>query len=206
MPQEAIYPIILAAGASTRLGFPKALARFGSRTALEIALENVAGLQQAIVVLGSHAQEIQETAARMKGETVVVNKAWRRGQLTSLLVGLTRVPRTADFMLYPVDYPLLTRKVIAQLTEAFTQRNPGQAIAVPSFRGRGGHPVIFAAEMRKELERAQTAREVVYRDESRVKFVAARTAAIWQDLDTPAAYLARMKTFQQRGLAAGGAR
>lgn len=200
-----VVPIILAAGASPGLGFPKALARFGDRTALEIALANCAGLAPAIVVLGSRARQVR--AAVPPGARAVVNEKWRAGQLSSLLAGLTRAPRSADFMLYPVDYPLLTPAIVSRLVAGFADRQPQERIAAPRFRRRAGHPVIFAAALRDELACAASAREVVYRDPTRVKFVSIRSEAIWRDLDSPAAYRAGQKAFAgTRRAAAVGSR
>jgi molybdenum cofactor cytidylyltransferase len=184
-----IVPVILAAGASKRLGFPKALARFGEKTALQIAVENCRSLARPIVVLGAEARRIRPHVP--KRCRIVVNRSWRRGQLSSLLAGMKRVPLNASVMLYPVDYPLLTRATIDRLARA-VGRKP---IVVPSFRRRGGHPVIFAPSIRRELEQAETAREVVYRDLKRIRFVIVRSAAIWLDIDTPAAYRRRVKDY-----------
>jgi CTP:molybdopterin cytidylyltransferase MocA len=101
-------------------------------------------------------------------------------------------------MLYPVDYPLLTPATIARLVHGFAEREAGQSIVAPVSRRRSGHPVLFASELRRELAAAETAREVVYRDAARVKFVSVRTEAIWQDLDSPAAYRARQRSFARR--------
>ena len=194
-----VVPIILAAGASPGLGFPKAVARFGSRTALEIALANCAALAPAVVVLGSRARQVR--AALPPGTRAVVNEKWRVGQLSSLLAGLALVPRGADFMLYPVDYPLLTPAIINRLVAGFAERLPRENIAAPRFRRRSGHPVIFASELRRELARAASAREVVYRDPARVKFVSVRSEAIWRDLDTAAAYRAGQRALDKRARA-----
>ncbi|HXE89967.1 MAG TPA: nucleotidyltransferase family protein [Terriglobales bacterium] len=188
-----IHPIILAAGRSSRLGFPKATARFGDRTAAEIAVENCAGLARPIVVLGYDAARLRSAVPR--AARVVVNRRWRQGQTTSLLAGLRRVPRNADFMLYPVDFPLLTPKVVRRLVAEFRRRSKAQVIAAPSFRHRAGHPVIFAAKLRQEFEQAESARDVVYRDLSRIRFVAVRTPAIWLDFDTLASYRRRVRDY-----------
>ena len=190
-----IVPIVLAAGASN-LGFPKALARFGGRTALEIAVENCAALEAPVVVLGSDAERVREFVP--PGSRVVVNANWRAGQMSSLQAALAEIAPGADFMLYPVDYPLLTRPVIEQLAAAFRARLTGQAIAIPKCKNRGGHPVIFASELRAEFEQSQTAREIVYRDAARVRVVPVATDAIWRDLDSPAAYRARLREYEQR--------
>ena len=181
-----IVPIILAAGESTHLGFPQPLAQFGELTALEIALANCAGLQTPMVVLGHQAATVRPAVPQ--GVRVIVNRQWRSGQLGSLLAGIRHVPHEASFMLYPVDYPLLTAAVILRLADGFRGRLKQHMIAVPTFRRRQGHPVIFAPEMRQELAVAQTAREVVGREKRRVKLVAVGTPAIWQGFGTLAAY------------------
>src|SRR5512147_1366497 len=166
MPDDGqIVPIILAAGASN-LGVPKALARFGERSALEIAVENCAGLAAPIVVLGSDAERVRPSVPA--GVRVLINSNWRSGQMSSLRVALTEVAPDAHFMLYPVDYPLLTPVIVEKLARAFRNRSSRQVIVIPKFKDRGGHPVIFAAELRAEFESAATARDVVYRDPKRV--------------------------------------
>jgi CTP:molybdopterin cytidylyltransferase MocA len=181
-----IVPIILAAGAAPRLGFPQALARFGGRTAIEIAVRNCAEIGAPIVVLGWFAWRVR--AAVPRGARVVVHSGWRAGQLSSLRAGLRRVPRGAAFMLYPVDYPLLMPKVIRRLAAGFQRKRTHQTIVVPVFRGRAGHPVIFSSTLRSELARASNAREVVLKDPRRVKLVPVATSAIWHDFDSLRSY------------------
>jgi molybdenum cofactor cytidylyltransferase len=190
MKKLAIYPILLAAGDSAALGFPKAIARFYGRTALQIAVDNCsscAGLASPLVVLGSDAGQMRRFVP--PGVRVVVNRRWRSGQLSSVLAGLRCVPSSAAFMLYPVDHPMLTRAVMLRLVRAFATRCEGQTIVVPRHQDRSGHPVIFAAELRSELQRARTAREVTYRDKQRVKYRNAGTAAIYLDFNSPKDYL-----------------
>lgn len=194
--QPQIVPIILAAGRSTRLGFPKPLARFREKTAVQIAVENCAGLGRPVVVVGFQAARVRRAVPA--GARVVVNRAWPAGQLGSLLAGLAHVPRASPFLLYPVDYPLLTRAVIRRLVAAFKARRPEQAIVAPVFRGREGHPVIFSAEIRDELPNARTAKDVVSRDRRRVKLVPVNTPAIWRDISSPATYRQRLRDFHQQ--------
>lgn len=194
--REAIVPVILAAGPARALGFPKALARFGRRTALELAVENCAGLAKPVVVLGWEAGRVRRAVPR--GVHMVVNRAWQAGQLRSLLAGLRRAPGGAAVLLYPVDYPLLTPAVVRRLAEAFRARRSSQAVVVPVFRGRSGHPVVFAAALRRELARARTAREVVERYPARVRRVRVRTSAIGRDFGTPASYRRLRRAFRRR--------
>lgn len=193
---EKIVPIVLAAGPSRHLPLPKALARFGRKTALALAVENCSGFERPIVVLGCDAARIRRAVP--PGVRVVVNRRWKTGQLGSLLVALRHVPRGAAFLVYPVDHPLLTRAILRRLSRAFARRSRSQAIILPIYRGRVGHPAIFAAEVRREFRRAQTAREVVYGDLGRVKFVSVNSTAIWLDFDTTASYRRCLRKFKKQ--------
>ncbi|MGH9579548.1 MAG: nucleotidyltransferase family protein, partial [Terriglobales bacterium] len=119
-----IHPVILAAGGSRRLSFPKQSAEFDGHTALELAVRNCAWLGTPLVVLGNDAAALRRRVPQ--GVGVVINRKWRRGMLSSLLAGLRRVPHGADFLLYPVDYPLLTERMLRRLVEGFRRRGPGQ--------------------------------------------------------------------------------
>lgn len=198
---EKIVPILLAAGPSRNLPDPKALTRFGKKTALEIAIDNCRERERPIVVLGCEAARIRR--ALPAGVRVVVNRRWRAGQLSSLLAALRWVPRGAAFLVYPVDHPVLTRAVVRRLCRAFAHRNTMQTIVLPLFRGRAGHPSIFAPEIRQELRRARTAREVVYRDSRRVKFVKVESAGIWLDFDSPTSYQGCLREYLKRAATRG---
>ncbi len=188
-------PIILAAGASRHMPQPKALARFGKKTALEIAVENCAGLERPIVVLGCDAARIRR--AMPAGVRVVINRRWKAGQLSSLLAALRQVPRGAAFLVHPVDHPLLTRAIVLRICRAFARRTAEQKMTLPIFRRRAGHPAIFAPEIRGELRRAQNAREVVYRDLGRVKIVKVKSAGIWLDFDSPVSYRRCLRVYEK---------
>ncbi|MFZ0911266.1 MAG: NTP transferase domain-containing protein [Candidatus Acidiferrales bacterium] len=196
MRPTRIFPIILAAGGPGKLGYAKALARFGDKTALEIAVENCAGLEPPIVVLGYGAAPVCKS--NLKVARFVLNRNWRRGQLTSLLAGLRRVPRGSAFLLYPVDQPLLTRKLVERLVKAFRARRPKQKIVMPRAGKRAGHPIVCDGGLRGELRAAQTAREVVYRDQSRIRYVRVADDAIWSDFDSNAAYRRCLRQYRLR--------
>lgn len=191
-----VIPVILAAGPPGALPFPQALGRFGRQTAVAIAVRNAARIGPPLVVLGAQAALVR--LAVPPQAQVVLNRAWRGGQIESLRTGLRRVPRRMALMLYPVDFPLLTVPLLLRLAHAYGQRKPGKLIVAPQFRGRGGHPVIFAPELRAELTAAGSLREVVYRDPARVQYVPVGSRAIRADFDTVAAYRLRRRQFLGR--------
>jgi CTP:molybdopterin cytidylyltransferase MocA len=200
----AVVPIILAAGGAGELSFPKALARFDRKTAVEIALANCQGRSQEmgrpILVLGERGAEIQRSlpAGALRRMDCVVNRRWRDGQLTSLLAALRLVPPSAAFMLYPVDLPLLTRDIIQRLVIRYRQCAARPCIVMPRSGQGYGHPVIFSADLRGEIMAARTARDVAYRDPARIYTVSVRTTAIWTDFSTPAEYARCLRRFTRQ--------
>jgi CTP:molybdopterin cytidylyltransferase MocA len=191
-----IFPIILAAGPSERLPFPKPLATFGRKTALAFALENCAGLERPLVVLGCDAERVRHAVSR--SARVVMNRRWQRGQISSLRSALKKIPADAAFLIYPIDHPLLNRKTIQQLVRAFYTREASQEIVVPR-RGRlDGHPAIVSGKLRTEFFKSKTARAVIYRVPARVRAVQVQTRAIFTDFDTPESYSSCLRKFKAK--------
>jgi CTP:molybdopterin cytidylyltransferase MocA len=191
---EKIVPIILAAGSSRALPFPKALAAFGQKTALEIAVENCSFLGRSLMVLGSDAKRI--LPAVPKSSEVVINRKWREGQLSSLQAALKRINPDAAFLLYPVDLALLRQITVEQLVRAFRARSESQEIVMPRHKGAYGHPVIISAAVRPEFLDAPTAREVIYRAPQRIRVLNVRTSSILEDFDTLQSYEECLRKFR----------
>ena len=185
MKPPRIFPILLAAGKPSRSNVQNAPINFTGKTPLQMAVENCADLERPIVVLGFESEQLRLTIPA--NARIVINHNWRAGQLSSLLAGLRKIPPDSAFLLYPTDLVFLRRPVIRKLAAAFLRRTKHQKIVMPVYRGRDGHPVVFAAELRGELARSQTARDVVYRDPHRIKRVRVSTSAIWKDLGAPPA-------------------
>jgi CTP:molybdopterin cytidylyltransferase MocA len=185
--------IVLAAGASTRMGRPKALLPAGAGTLLAacVAPHLEAGLDPVVVVLGSHAAEIQRDAGLPADRRlrVVVNPSWPEGMASSLRAGLSacREAGVEAALVALGDQPSVTRARIEALVAAWI---PGAALAVPVHEGRVGHPVLFARGLWPELEALEGdigGREVVRRHWDRAIQVPAPPLL---DLDTPADYQA----------------
>jgi molybdenum cofactor cytidylyltransferase len=158
--------VILSAGASRRMGRPKALLPYREGTFLEHLIEVTRhpriGLTR--IVLGAGAEVIR-TIAKLDPSVVVLNPEWEKGQLSSICVGLrSLVGIDVDgIVLCPVDHPLVTERLVGDLVEQFYDAR--KAIVLPTFNGRRGHPVIFSNELFGELLAAppeQGARSVVW--------------------------------------------
>jgi CTP:molybdopterin cytidylyltransferase MocA len=193
---EKIIPIILAAGSSPELPFPKALALFGKKTALQIAVENCRVLGRPVVVLGSQANRILPEVS--KAYHVVINRNWRKGQLSSLQQALKCVPANGAFLIYPVDHPLLNPSTLAQIIRAFRKRTPSQEIVMPRHGESYGHPVVVSAAVRPEFLNAQTARDVIYRVPERLRILNVRTSSIFEDFNSRESYERCVHKFKSR--------
>jgi molybdenum cofactor cytidylyltransferase len=180
---------ILAAGESRRMGEPKALLPYQGLTFLEHLLEATRHPRVGItrIVLGANAEEIRAklTAAP---STIVVNPDWPRGQLSSLQAAIRSLPPqiTEGLLLCPVDHPLVSSRLIAELIEAFDAG--GKAIVLPTYQGRRGHPVIFRATLYNELLRAPLevgARQVVWAHAGDLKEVPTEEEGVILNLNDP---------------------
>ena len=143
--------VILSGGASRRMGTPKALLPYHGATFLEhlVKVTDHPRIGWRRVVLGADAQAIAE-GAKLPAEEVLINKDWEDGQLSSIQCGLRSLPSGTDGMLLClIDHPLISRELVDELAEQFYES--GKSIVLPIYKGRRGHPVIFASGLYEEL-------------------------------------------------------
>ena len=91
-------------------------------------------------------------------------------------------------MICPVDHPLISSRVVAELVQAFDSRKC--AVTLPTFQGRRGHPVIFRRDLFDELLRASAgigAREVVWAHADDIAEVAVEEESVVLNLNDPEA-------------------
>lgn len=191
---EEVYPLVLAAGASSRMGSPKAALDFGGQTALARILETCAdlGLGEAVVVTGAHPEATRTAAGRLPAR-FVRNAEWERGRTGSLLRGLRAVPPdAAAVLLWPVDACLPGLEVLTELVAGLTRAPKGQA-AVPSHEGRRGHPLLIGADALPrflDLDPEASARDLVraLAEEGRLVHVEVADPSVLMNCNTPSDY------------------
>jgi molybdenum cofactor cytidylyltransferase len=184
-----IEGILLAAGESRRMGFPKPLLRIDNETFLARSCASMlAVVSRLIVVLGAHADRIGPAIPADSRITVVQNPRWRNGQLSSLKAGLGAIgPDAGAVLMHLADHPLVKRSTFERVIAEFAAIDP--AIVIARNAGKRGHPVLFARSVFQELLQApedQGAKAVVSRDASRVVYVDVDDPGVNLDLDTPA--------------------
>lgn len=148
------------------MGSPKALLPYRGKSFLEHLLDVTRHPRIGFtrIVVGAHAEEIRKSLHGRENE-IVVNAEWERGQLSSIQAGIRSLPAngTSGMILWPVDHPMVSAALVAQLIEEFD--SSGKSITLPIFRGKRGHPLIFRVSLYEELLAASPevgARQVVW--------------------------------------------
>ncbi len=187
-----IAGLVLAAGESSRMGTDKALLEFRGRTFLETVVEKLreGGIEQVVVVLGHHAQEIG-AAVELPGAQVIVNADYRRGQTSSLHAGLKALEGSKPdaVVLALVDHPAFSPETVRQLVAAFRASNA--AVAIPTCQGRRGHPIVIGhalLEGLKALNLEEGANTVIRKYREQTRWVEVGDAGILLDVDDPESY------------------
>ena len=183
--------ILLAAGASSRMGESKALLDWGGRplVAAQVTALAAAGCDPVIVVLGSQAGAVRRALPR--GARWTINGAWRQGRAGSIRAGARAVPRHVErVVVASVDQPC-SASAVGALVEALGANREAR-IAVPRHGGRNGHPPVFDAallpELRRATERGEGLREVRRRWRERTIFVEVEDAGVLLNLNTAEDY------------------
>ncbi len=199
MNHPSIAAVILAAGASRRMGSPKALLTWEGETFLDrLARLSGAVCRPVVAVIGFDAGAIRPGIQHPERLLLVENPQPERGQLSSLQTGLTAVPAGAGGVLFtPVDQPAVRAATIERLVTAFQSRPREVSIVVPRFEGRHGHPVCVGPDVVAELlalpPATGQAREVIHRIPGRVAYLDVEDAGVVTDIDDPDAYRALLQ-------------
>jgi molybdenum cofactor cytidylyltransferase len=190
MKQTKITPIILAAGDSARMGFPKALLPIGGDTFLTRILRTLEhlGLEDPTVVLGKHAARIRPYITQWRVR-IVVNPRPDAGQLSSIKLALSELDSCEACMLWPVDQPGITESLVRDLIRLF--RVSGAPLALPCLGGKNGHPAIFRGTLFREILDTpvhEGLKQMVLRHRGETALLATEEVAVIEDVDTPADY------------------
>jgi molybdenum cofactor cytidylyltransferase len=187
-----IVAVVLSAGESSRMGRPKALLPIGGKLFIE---RIVSGLEQTrvekiVVVLGHNAEEIKPKISHLP-ITIVVNRDYEKGQLSSLIAAIRSLEseKVDGILVHLVDHPLLNPSLVDRMIDLFYKSK--KSIVVPSFSGRRGHPVIFSSRLFPDLLQAPLdlgAKSVVNAHRDETLEIETDDRGVIVDIDTPEEY------------------
>jgi len=188
-----VVAVILSAGESSRMGQPKALLPIDGQTFIEkiVAALKASRVDKIILVLGHNADEMKRRIERLP-VTILINPEYKLGQLSSLQVAvrcLQADPSCDGMLVHLVDHPYLDSALVDLMIERFYDSK--KLIVVPRWRGKRGHPVLFARQLFAELLAApldQGAKAVVNAHRDETLEIDSDDQGITVDIDTPELY------------------
>ena len=187
-----ISAIILAAGASTRMGQPKMLLPWGNSTVLAhvISIFQEAGLDDICVVTGSARERVEELISGLQVR-VIHNRDFESGEmLSSVQCGIRSLTlRTKGVLIGLGDQPQVQKGSVQMVQEAFEAS--GSNLILPSYQMRRGHPWLVARPLWGDLLKImppQSPRDFLNAHSSEIHYVNVDDPNILADLDTPEDY------------------
>ena len=183
--------VLLAAGQGERMGQRcKALLTLGSKTFLETIVSTcrAAAVREIVVVVAEpHASQTRALAQSL-GLDCTHNAQPEMGMSSSVALGFAHALKNfsaSECWLWPVDSPAVSSDTLKTLSAASTP----DAVTIPSFSGRGGHPVLVARSLWSQLAECQSepvgARSVFQRSPNRTNYVSVLDPFVCMDVDHP---------------------
>lgn len=146
--------IILAAGASTRLGTPKQLLPYRQKNLLRHTIEEAieSGVGPVIVVLGAHANQLAAEAEGYK-VNIIQNTGWDEGMASSIRCGIESLqlfePDCAGAILLMCDQPFVHASLIRELVA--TRKDTHKPVITCRYANTIGPPTLFFKSVFPEL-------------------------------------------------------
>jgi len=192
---KSIGIIILAAGASRRMGSPKQLLKIDNQTLIEraIAITQAVDNQETIVVLGANAESIAPFISSQSSIDYIINENWEQGMGTTLKVGLafllTKKIDLSAVIVMVCDQPYLSTKILQELIDKYQETKAD--IVATTYNNLKGVPALFSNALFDSLiglDKDEGARKIIKRYEGKIEVINFPKGIY--DLDTPQAYQA----------------
>lgn len=195
-----IGAIVLAAGSSTRMGTQKLVLPFAGVPLIQHVVDSVleGGVSEVVVVTG-HSRAAVETALAGTKVHCVHNADYAEGMLSSVRAGIRALREGVAPMVVLGDQPFIPRTLLPGLAETVATRP--DAIAVPVYHGRRGHPIAFAACYRREVLTEFDdvgLRGLLRKHAEAVVEIDVESEGILDDVDTPVDYENALKKLRER--------
>jgi molybdenum cofactor cytidylyltransferase len=190
--------VILAAGASSRMGGDKALLPWpkgaaASGTFLSAVIRAFSAHCDLVIVVVGENEPILTPIVYAEGAFLVRNPEPERGQFSSLQTGLHDVLNRGrdSAMITLVDRPPPAGDTLRKLVNAYATRDHNIWAIVPEYRGRHGHPILIGRELIEaflEPPTTSNAREILHAHAGRIAYFEVDDPRVTTNVNTPADY------------------
>lgn len=144
--------VILAAGSSSRMGFPKQLAEVRDKPLLQAIIDKVnINFDNSSVVLGSENEIISEKID-FKNSNILINENWPEGITSSIRTALffyQNQKEINNIIFFLGDQPEVELEVIDSLNN---DDHDGSKVLVPQYRYKLGFPILIPRIFWTKLE------------------------------------------------------
>ena len=144
--------VILAAGDSTRMGFPKQLAEIKDKPLLELVIEKVnSNFELSTVVLGYENELIQEKI-NFYNSNILINENWEEGIVSSIRTALffyQEQKQIENLIFFLGDQPEVKDDVIFKL---LNNESDNSKILIPQYRYKLGFPILIPRQFWSKFE------------------------------------------------------
>ena len=144
--------VVLAAGDSTRMGFPKQLAEIKDKPLLELVIEKVnSNFQLSTVVLG-YENELIEEKINFYNSNILINENWEEGIVSSIRTALffyQEQKQIENLIFFLGDQPEVKDEVIFKL---LNNESHNSKILIPQYRYKLGFPILIPRQFWSKLE------------------------------------------------------
>jgi molybdenum cofactor cytidylyltransferase len=193
--------LILAAGESSRMRFPKALLKIQGVTFVDHILYKggEVGLNPILIVTGPDHEAIVQQVS--DSAMCVRNEDYMRGQISSAQKGIAALGGTVQtVMIWPVDQPLVQTETVRQIIASHQEKN--QPLTIPVYNERKGHPVLYnrkAMDSVLGLKTHETGKDLQTIYAAETTFVDVDDSGIVTDIDSPDDYEKYVKPLNRDG-------
>ena len=186
-----IAGLILSAGASRRMGTPKALLQYEGETFLDRLIRIFSAVcSPVVVVLGYHSQIIRQGLRPHAGVRFATNPDPDRGMFSSLQCGLAMIPPEMQAVMFtPVDHPDIAEDTVERLAGLF--RSQAAPLTIPVYQREHGHPVCISRAVINHLTSlpvTANANDILHSYYENASFIEIADPGIVSDIDDPDAY------------------
>jgi molybdenum cofactor cytidylyltransferase len=185
---QSVSAILLAAGASRRMGTCKQLLPFKGKTVIARCLETLleGGADEVVVVVSPSGDEV-ERAVGAYPVRVVRNTDSDGEMAASICTGREALsPEATDVVIALCDYPLVTSGTISRLVEEHCLDPLG--IIIPYCSNRRGHPALIPRLLLNELAGSLTLRDLLRANPQRIRHLDLSDSGVLIDMDSPEDY------------------
>jgi probable selenium-dependent hydroxylase accessory protein YqeC len=199
--QPQITAVVLAAGASRRMGRHKMLLPWGDTTVIGkvVSTLRAAGVVEPVIVTGRAAPEVKAALQAIPVRWAHNPEYETTEMLQSLQLGIRQISEEAEALLIVLgDQPQIEADIIQQVIRAFHERH--SRLIIPSYQHRRGHPWLVHKSLWAELlsmPAEATLRQFLNRHADEIEYLNVDIPSVLMDLDTPEDYA---KTIPYSGL------